>query len=107
MNEDWGIVPLESMTNSKAVIANASGGPLESIADGETGFLTPVNDIDAWAVNINKLALTDGLYEQMGKNAHTHVKKFTWETFVSNVDNALDEWVQQKSSLKLEGASDT
>lgn len=107
MNEDWGIVPLESMTNSKAVIANASGGPLESLVDGQTGFLTPVDDVDAWAENIKKLALTDGLYQTMGANAHQHVKKFTWNQFVNTVDTSIDEWVQQKASSSFESAPDT
>lgn len=107
MNEDWGIVPLESMTNSKAVIANASGGPLESLVDGQTGFLTPVNDVDAWSENIKKLALTEGLYQSMGAGAHEHVKKFTWDQFVKTVDTSIDEWVQQKASHRLSSEPDT
>lgn len=38
-NEHFGIVPLEAMAASRPVIACNSGGPTESIRDGETGFL--------------------------------------------------------------------
>jgi alpha-1,3/alpha-1,6-mannosyltransferase len=38
-NEHFGIVPIEAMHLGCVVIACNSGGPLESIEDGETGFL--------------------------------------------------------------------
>ncbi|RYG53875.1 glycosyltransferase, partial [archaeon] len=38
-NEHFGIVPLEAMLAGRPVVAVASGGPLESIANNETGFL--------------------------------------------------------------------
>ncbi|CAH0475735.1 unnamed protein product [Peronospora belbahrii] len=37
--EHFGIVPIEAMACGTPVIAVCSGGPLESIVDGETGFL--------------------------------------------------------------------
>ena len=53
-NEHFGIVPVEAMWLGCAVIACNSGGPLESIADGETGYLrTP--DASIWAEQIDKL----------------------------------------------------
>lgn len=38
-NEHFGIVPLEAMAAFRPVVAVASGGPLESVEDGVTGFL--------------------------------------------------------------------
>ena len=38
-NEHFGIVPVEAMYMGCIVFACNSGGPLESVADGETGFL--------------------------------------------------------------------
>ena len=38
-NEHFGIVPVECMAAHKPVVACSSGGPMESVADGETGFL--------------------------------------------------------------------
>lgn len=40
-NEHFGIVPVEAMYMGCAVIACNSGGPLESVEDGKTGFLVP------------------------------------------------------------------
>ena len=38
-NEHFGIVPVEAMHMGCIVIACNSGGPLESVSDGETGYL--------------------------------------------------------------------
>jgi glycosyltransferase involved in cell wall biosynthesis len=96
LNEDWGIVPLESMNHGKAVIANASGGPLESIVDGKTGYLLPVNDVNAWANAISGLALNQPKCVAMGQQAHQHVTQFTWSEFVSRVDVALLSWANKR-----------
>jgi alpha-1,3/alpha-1,6-mannosyltransferase len=49
-NEHFGIVPIETMAASTPVIACRSGGPMESVVDGETGYLkgpTPRDFADA------------------------------------------------------------
>lgn len=95
LNEDWGIVPLESMTHAKAVIANNRGGPTESVANGSSGFLLEPDDMDGWAAAIRRLATEDGLLQRMGTDAHEHVRRFTWDEFVQRVDNALEDWVRR------------
>lgn len=43
MDEHFGIVPVEAMAVGRPVVACSSGGPLETIEDGETGFLCAGN----------------------------------------------------------------
>lgn len=50
-NEHFGIVPVESMHMGCIVMACNSGGPLESVADKETGFLNPP-DSKIWGKQI-------------------------------------------------------
>ena len=54
-NEHFGIVPVEAMHLGCVVIACNSGGPLESIADEETGFLRKP-EAAIWAKQIAKIA---------------------------------------------------
>lgn len=96
LNEDWGIVPLESMSAGKAVIANASGGPLESILNNDTGILNNPGDTASWIKAIQTLALDPEKCKQMGKQANLHVKNYTWELFISRIDTALFEWTEKK-----------
>jgi alpha-1,3/alpha-1,6-mannosyltransferase len=39
VQEHFGIVPVEAMYSGRPVVACASGGPRESVLDGETGLL--------------------------------------------------------------------
>lgn len=95
LNEDWGIVPLEAMAAAKAVVANARGGPQESIIDGHTGYLLEPDDEEGWSASIRKLATQPDLMQSMGENAHAHVQRFSWDRFASQIDDALEEWVLQ------------
>jgi len=92
LNEDWGIVPLEAMAHSKAVIANNSGGPRESIVPGMTGYLLEPDE-QPWALAIARLARDPELVRRLGRQAHAHVGRFTWDRFAQEVDHAIDRWV--------------
>jgi glycosyltransferase involved in cell wall biosynthesis len=96
LNEDWGIVPLESMRYGKAVISNARGGPLESVIHNKTGFLHEPDDFDGWASSIRKLALDPKLCLAMGQHANFHVRNFTWRRFVRRIDHSITRWVKKK-----------
>lgn len=52
--EHFGIVPLEAMLAGVPVLATNTGGPLETIYDGRTGWLRPANRIDQWTQVMEK-----------------------------------------------------
>ncbi len=101
LNEDWGIVPLEGMASSKPVIANARGGPLESIINGETGWLLRP-DKRIWAKILNEILPNKDLLIQMGQNARNHVRKYDWSYFVNGVDTAIEKWSKDISLSKIQ-----
>jgi alpha-1,3/alpha-1,6-mannosyltransferase len=94
--EHFGIVPLEAMAMSRPVVACSSGGPLESITQGETGMLCRP-DADDWASAIEHMlgpAAVKGsrkqgiVCEEMGSSARQHVTEgFSRETFGQRLES--------------------
>jgi glycosyltransferase involved in cell wall biosynthesis len=75
--EGFGRVTLEAMLMDKAIVATNTGGTLEMISHGETGFLyTPGNFIEL-ADRIEMLLDDEDLRRNMGRNA----KKYAQSTF--------------------------
>ena len=64
--EPFGLTPPEAMAAFKPVVATRVGGLVESVADGETGYLVPSNNAPALANAIGKILSQDDLAEQMG-----------------------------------------
>jgi glycosyltransferase involved in cell wall biosynthesis len=71
--ETFGNVVLEAMWHSRAMIASAIGGPLDTVADGETGFLVPPGDVAALTEAMQKLADDAALRDRMGAAARKRV----------------------------------
>ncbi|HWE03301.1 MAG TPA: glycosyltransferase family 4 protein [Tepidisphaeraceae bacterium] len=66
--EPFGLVLLEAMSHGRAVIATNAGGPLEIVADGETGLLVPSDNCERLASAILHLLADDMLSTTMGCN---------------------------------------
>ncbi|KAK7272767.1 hypothetical protein RJT34_29590 [Clitoria ternatea] len=88
-DEHFGIVPLEAMAAYKPVVACNSGGPVESIKNGVTGFLcdpTPQEFSLAMGKLINDLQGA----ERMGREARRHVvESFSTKTFGQHLNRYL------------------
>lgn len=65
-SEGFPLAGVEAMMRGTAVIASASGGLVEIVQDGKTGFLIPPGDVDALAEALRRLLLDRQLAEQMG-----------------------------------------
>jgi alpha-1,3/alpha-1,6-mannosyltransferase len=53
-NEHFGIVPIEAMYCGAFVIAHKSGGPIESVNNGVTGYLIENEDSHQWGLSIKE-----------------------------------------------------
>jgi alpha-1,3/alpha-1,6-mannosyltransferase len=60
-NEHFGIVPLEAMLSHVPVLAANTGGPKETVVEGETGWLREPGNVEQWA------AVMDKVLNQMSK----------------------------------------
>lgn len=79
--EHFGIVPIEAMYCCSPVIAVNSGGPLESVADGETGFLCEPT-AETFSKAMEKLIREPQLCRHMGQAGRRRVQdKFSLQAF--------------------------
>src|SRR5216110_3268774 len=69
--ESFGLAALEAMACELPVIASRVGGLPEVVDDGETGFLSPVGDVDKMADDVVRLLADKKFRRQMGRAART------------------------------------
>jgi len=67
--ESFGLAALEAMACEVPVIASRVGGLPEVVTDGETGYLSPVGDVDKMAADATRLLMDDKSREEMGRRA--------------------------------------
>jgi glycosyltransferase involved in cell wall biosynthesis len=96
-NEDWGIVPLESMSFGKPVIATDSGGPREYMVDGSNGFLVP-GTTAGFLARMRDLADDPLMCREMGLAGVETAGSFSWQKFTNVIDSTLDSLVPSELS---------
>jgi len=86
--EHFGIVPLEAMWSGTPVVAVSSGGPLETIKNGVTGYLVDSDPIEFAAAALKCM----NQREQFVKNGREWVEKqFSSRTFETRLERILNE----------------
>ncbi|KAJ5881101.1 Glycosyl transferase family 1 [Penicillium subrubescens] len=55
INEHFGIVPVEAMLAGLPVLASNTGGPLETVVEGETGWLRDAHAVEEWTAVMDKV----------------------------------------------------
>ncbi|RDA89697.1 hypothetical protein CP533_5258 [Ophiocordyceps camponoti-saundersi (nom. inval.)] len=90
-NEHFGIVPLEAMLAACPVLAADSGGPVETVRDGVTGWLRNPDDVPAWSSAMrDALSLSDAKRASMGASAASHVRaSFGRDVMARRLDELL------------------
>jgi glycosyltransferase involved in cell wall biosynthesis len=94
-NEDWGIVPLESMAFGKPVIAVNRGGPMEYMIDGENGLLVEPGSAE-FAGAVSRLMREPDLCRRMGEAGVRTSAEFSWKPFTDVIDNAVERIAQRQ-----------
>ena len=108
--EPLGIVNLEAMACEAAVVASATGGIVEVVVDGETGFLVPleqapgsIDPVDpegfaaAFAERVNRLLADPSLAARMGEAGRARaIADFGWPAIAAQTLAVYDDAVARK-----------
>ncbi|KAK7501172.1 hypothetical protein BaRGS_00007657 [Batillaria attramentaria] len=87
--EHFGIVPIEAMYMQRPVIAVASGGPLETVENGKTGFLCEPTP-DSFAEAMMKILKDPKLAKMLGENGKKRVEElFSFRQFTEKLDKIV------------------
>ncbi len=101
--EAFGRVAIEAQACSKPILATNIGGSLETIIDGETGFLVSPNDSDALAAAIDKiLSLSKEEVESIGNKGRNHVEANFSNELMYQKTIALYQEVLAKPKISVE-----
>ena len=103
--EHFGIVPVEAMYAKCPVVAVNTGGPLESIADGETGFLRP-QEPEQWAEAVGSLLTDSARQKSMGEAGRWRATSmFSLESFARILDQQIRSLVAGAEGAPGRGGS--
>ncbi|KAL4802132.1 UDP-Glycosyltransferase/glycogen phosphorylase [Aspergillus unguis] len=99
INEHFGIVPIEAMRAGIPVLASNTGGPLETIVEGKTGWLRDATDVPAWTEVISKVLYqtTAAELERMSKTSKDRVEKeFSLRAMGEKLESEIGEMLHSQ-----------
>jgi D-inositol-3-phosphate glycosyltransferase len=76
--ESFGMVVLEAMACGTPVVASHVGGLASTVLPGQTGFLAPVGDVQAFSWSVEQLISAPALWQSMSEAAHLRAQAYTW-----------------------------
>jgi glycosyltransferase involved in cell wall biosynthesis len=82
--EEFGLAPLEAMASGVPVVAWREGGLLETVMDGQTGYL--VSDAVTFRQRVRLLARDAELRQAMGGAARLRAEQFSWQQTASAIE---------------------
>ena len=92
LNEGTPVVAIEAQAAGVPVVATDAGGTRTVVADGETGFLAPIGDIDALAERLRAIRHDAGLRERLAARGRTRMREvFSVERMVDDVERVYEE----------------
>lgn len=95
--EPFGIINLEAMACETPVVASRVGGILETVVDGETGYLVEPANPRAIADAINTLLRNPEMAKKFGRNGRRRVEDhFSWTHIAEKTEALYAEMVEER-----------
>ncbi|UCF78333.1 MAG: glycosyltransferase family 4 protein [Candidatus Eiseniibacteriota bacterium] len=77
--EGWGLTVVEANACGVPVVASRSPGLVDSVRDGETGFLVEHGDVEQLAAKIVDILVDEALRQRLSRGALQWAEKFNWK----------------------------
>jgi len=104
--ETFGLAALEAMACRVPTVVSDVGGLPELVVDGETGFLCPPDDVDAFTERTRALLHDDELHEEMSEAARTRaVETFDINRVVPMYERYYEEVVGETTVASASSSS--
>jgi glycosyltransferase involved in cell wall biosynthesis len=105
--EPFGRVPIEAMAASRPVIASRAGGHLETVVDGETGYLTEPGNAEEVAQRMLELFQNPDRAETLGRAGRRRVEEqFTIAVCVRKIEQVIASACTSHGTSKLRKCSE-
>ncbi len=97
LKEGWGLTSIEANACGTPVVATDVPGLCDSVRDGETGFLVPFGDVEAFASALRRILEDSPVAEAMREKALAWAKGHTWEkAYEVTRDALLSAWKEAR-----------
>ncbi len=93
--ESFGMVALEAMACGVPVVASRVGGLLETVRDGETGYLVPWRCPEPFGERLDLLLANEPLRLGLGRQARASARSFDWREVAARVESVYHDLVSQ------------
>ncbi|KAF7512183.1 hypothetical protein GJ744_002345 [Endocarpon pusillum] len=104
-NEHFGIVPVEAMQYGVPVLASNTGGPLETVLDGKTGWLRDVKDVGAWTDVMSQVVndADEAEIQMMGQAGKERVQsEFSRMKMSHTLEDQIEEMIRGRRKAFVE-----
>lgn len=89
------------MQAGRPVIATATGGPLETIINGKTGYLCDEPLVEIFAKRMKEFVDNKNLSKEMGEQGKQHVNEnFSFKPFARNLNEHINDLLKMPRNEK-------
>lgn len=89
---------MEGFASGLPVVCTENTGAADCVAEGENGFVVPVQDADALRDRIEWFLANRAEIPRMAKAARDGVASYTWDAYYENAANAVEKLVEKVRS---------